>query len=100
VKAPRKLFRKDLLRAMADEAVRGVPIAAIKRKHELDCALPHLAKHIEYDILFNEKEDVMARLFPVWLNGEEDIQEEDGEYKYLGFFPWGHWLTLEEWLQR
>ena len=101
MKVPRKLFRRDLLIRMADLAIYGVPIAAIKRKHNLDCSLPHLSKHIDYYNMFKDKPGVVDSLFPPWLNDIDNIQEEDNtKYKYVGLFPWGEWITIEEWLNR
>ena len=100
MKVPRKLFRKDLLIVMADEATMGVPIAALQRKYNLDCSLPHLSKHIDYFRMFKGKPEVMASLFPPWLNQDDDVQEENGDYKYINLFPWGEWITIEEWLKK
>ena len=101
MKVPRKLFKRELLVQMADDAIRGVPIAALKRKHDLDCSLPHLSKHIDYYNMFKDKAEVMNSLFPPWLNNIDNTQEEDKtKYKYTGLFPWGTWITIEEWLQR
>jgi hypothetical protein len=85
---------------MAEEAMMGVPILAIRRKYDLDCSQPHLSKHIDYYNMFKDKPEVTDSLFPAWLNEEDDLQEENGDYKYVGLFPWGEWITIEEWLNR
>ena len=51
--------------------------------------------------MFKDKPEVTNSLFPPWLNDIDSIQEEDStEYKYIGLFPWGEWITIEEWLNR
>jgi len=90
---PRKLFRRALIVEMAKEVEMGVPISVIKRKHNLDCSNPHLAKHISYYQMFIDNQTVLTSLFPAWLNDVDDMQEEDGTHKYEGLFPWGTWIT-------
>lgn len=100
MKVPRKLFRKVLLVELAEKAVLGVPIAALRRTYNLDCSLPHLSKHIHYYAMFKDKQVVVDSLFPPWLNDAEDIQTENQQWKYSGLFPWGDWMTIEDWLDR
>ncbi len=100
MKVPRKLFREVMLREMANKANIGVPIAALRREYKLDCSLPHLSKHIDYCRMFKDNKTVIDSLFPIWLIGDDDIQEESKLWKYVGLFPWGYWMTLEEWLNR
>ncbi len=101
MKVPRKLFRKDLLIELTEKAKLGVPVSKLVRDYKLDCSDPHLSKHVDYYTMFNDKPEVINSLFPAWLNADEDMQEEDSNnWKYVGLFPWGEWITIEEWLSR
>ena len=92
MKAKRKLFRKALLLQMVLDAYKGpVPIAAIRRKYNLDVSLPHLSKIIDLVNRFGNNKAIMASICPEWLNDDDDIQEEPEDYSYKGTFPWGTW---------
>lgn len=99
----RKLLAKAALERIWLRHQVGVPIERLRRDFNIELSLPSFIRLLEYytesiDIEQNSSitNTICASLFPTWLNSDcKTIQSQPRLWKYIGKFPVGSWLRVE-----
>lgn len=94
-KAKRKLVPQSTLNIIQEKLDLGVPLAKITRDLGLDISRTHIAKLLKFYTLIDRDPTVASSLFPKWLDGKV-VQENPDGWVYVGFFPWGSWVYVED----
>ena len=100
----RKLLANDLLAHLWLRYSVGVPIRKLHRDAKLNISIPVFTLLIKY---YEESNDITQpvsitntiynSLFPEWLHGElKHVQSQPPDWKYIGQFPLGKWLKINE----
>jgi len=92
----RKLIAEPLLKDLAEDFNKGVPLATLIRNYQLEVSPPHLRKLLFiYSQILDESmperhaRTLRASLFPAWLT--EGVQVQPDNWGFLGKFPLGNW---------
>ena len=98
----RKLLHRDTLERIYFRYSMGVPVRKLHRDFNMNISVPVFTKLIEAyeESLDNEQmtsitDTITNSLFPVWLKNINCVQTQPKQWKYIGKFPLGAWLEIQ-----
>ena len=99
----RKLLSKDTLQLCWLRYSVGVPIQRLHRDFTINMSIPAFTRLVEYYEESLDKEQAISitdtinnSLFPDWLKADcKVVQSQPRLWKYIGRFPLGSWLRVD-----